>query len=37
MDDGFFSRHSTFDLNILKNILNNLHPTKKNYGGAGKI
>ena len=29
MDDGFFSRYSTFDLNILKNILNNLHPTKK--------
>ena len=29
IDDGFLPWHSTLDLNVLKNILNNLHPTVK--------
>ena len=29
MDDGFLPWNSTLDLNVLKNILNNLHPTIK--------
>ena len=29
MDDGFLPWHSTLDLNALKNVLNNLHPTVK--------
>ena len=29
MDDGFLLWHSTLDLNVLKNVLNNLHPTMK--------
>ena len=29
MDDGFLPWHCTLDLNVLKNVLNNLHPTIK--------
>ena len=29
MDDGFLQWHSAMDLNALKNVLNNLHPTIK--------
>ena len=29
MDDSFHQWHSTLDLNVLKNILNRLHPTIK--------
>ena len=29
MDDGFFTWHSAMDLNVLKNVLNILHPTMK--------
>ena len=29
MDDSFLQWHSTLDLNVLKNVLNNLHPTIK--------
>ena len=29
MDDGFLPWHSALDLNTLKNVLNNLHPTVK--------
>ena len=29
MDDGFLPCHSGLDLNVLKNVLNNLHPTIK--------
>ena len=29
MDDGFLPWHSALDLNALKNVLNNLHPTIK--------
>ena len=29
MNDGFLPWHSTLDLNVLKNVLNNLHPTIK--------
>ena len=29
MDDGFLAWHSTLDLNVLENVLNNLHPTIK--------
>ena len=29
MDDGLLQWHSALDLNVLKNVLNNLHPTIK--------
>ena len=29
IDDGFLTWHSTLDLNVLKNVLNNLRPTLK--------
>ena len=37
MDDGFLPCNSALDLNALKNVLNNLHPTKKITVEAAKF